>query len=57
MEKHEGHLVVKAWTIIPVLLYVSKSEIRDTPHSKRVAGAVFTLHITPWFGVAYIHRG
>ena len=44
-----GEIEVKAWMIIPFLLYVSQSKIKKP--SKTSGGVVWALHITPWLEI------
>ena len=46
---HTGDLEVKVQTIIPFLLYVSRSLI-SKPNRNR-GGVVYALHITPFFTI------
>ncbi len=49
-----GGIKMDVWTIIPILLYVSKSRI-GAPN-KTTGATLYTLHITPWFAISVVNR-
>jgi len=46
---HKGELVTDVISIIPFLIYISRSRISHP--GKRGGGIVFALHITPFFTI------
>jgi len=49
MHINRGNIQMKTWTLIPWILYVSQSKIKNP--KKKSGGIVYALHITPFFAV------
>jgi len=47
--QHNGKLQTVVISIIPFLIYLSKSKISHP--GKKSGGLVYALHITPWFTI------
>jgi len=52
--EYDGNINMKVFIIIPILLYVSKSNIKAP--SQKGGANLYTLHITPFLAIGVVGR-